>query len=343
MAGGELIELEPAEVLHAAYVIEQHADEAYARATRYGCASFPGAPPAVEATAMQMCSSIMLAASAPRDDLQQQGEELYNRARLALAQNGVPINGPGGGGGNSWGGSGAASPSGDGFMAWLQQHMIAGHDIDDGRDRWRSGLLLNGGDPDGNNWEVFWGGSLSLSGPGFDKELEKMQGEDLDMNFTPNLLSVEGQLGLSAEGNWQPAEGLKLKAEGFVGAKADLGAGANFSTEEINAGLHGGVFLGAEADVKARMGNDTVGVEQEFGGIAGYAAEFDAGFSWKDGKLEFGAKGKLAYELGLSYGTHFSVNPGAIASATGHGLEHAGGALKDLGSSVVSHLPSPPW
>jgi hypothetical protein len=339
MAGGELIELEPEGVLQAASEIQRGAEEAYVKATRYGCAVFPGAPAAVEGAAMQMCSAIMLEAGTAQRDLQAQGEELGRRARLALGQEGCTITGPAGG--PALVGSGAAAPSENWLMTWYRDHYISRHDIEDGRDRWRRGLLLWGEDDDPG--EIFWGGTLAFAGPGFDKGFEKINRDPTDLSFSPNILSAEATLGLSGEYGHDFNDNVSVKVDGLVGARLEAALGAEFSQDKIDAGLMFGGTLGAETNFTARAGNETVGVEQTFGAIVGYAAFVDGGVKWKGGKLDVDLGAKVAVELGLSYHTHFSVNPSAVVGAVGDGLDNAGDFVGDVGSSITSRLPSLPW
>ncbi|MEH3054557.1 MAG: hypothetical protein PGN13_11215 [Patulibacter minatonensis] len=313
MSGGLDISIVPLGVVLAAEDLHTRAEAITTTSTRALDAGFAGAPPDVAAHARGICQQVASQCGLSVTQIAKDASTLKERARLAVLEEG-------------------------GGTSWWDEHLVTEGNLEDG---WLAGLLFRGdGDFDERNswsWEVLLGTKAQVKGPGV---------ETNDEGETEWWLGgLSGSAGLSGEGKITQKEGPFTHEVGgsfFVGGKFDAKAYADKN------GAHGhlGGMLGAEAEVSDKIDMGGVSVDQSVGGIVGYAAEAKADVNWggKDG-YGFHVKGKLAYELGLSYSIGVNVNPDAIADAAESGwnattdfVGDVGGGAKDVVGKVGGFL-----
>jgi hypothetical protein len=161
------------------------------------------------------------------------------------------------------------------------------------------------------SWEDYWGGAKvhadgSVTVLGVEGSAEGHLGSDglvLGAHGKAVLAGVEGSTGM----DWDHAS-VEAKGEAYVGGNAD---------GEVLLGPTGGhasgeVFVGAKAEGSVAGEVGGVGGEVEGEAWAGWGAGADVDFGYRDGKIEIGGSGGLAFGVGGKVGGHITIDPGEV-------------------------------
>ena len=152
-----------------------------------------------------------------------------------------------------------------------------------------------------------------------------------------NVEGLEGE----AEVEWQFGKGGKLvrdsfpwdiennvlstktesAIEGFIGAKAEGNAKANFNRDDYSAAAKGKIsaFAGGTVESKTEVsismgGKDAVKTSGTLGATWGVGGEFEFKVAWSGGSFTVGGKAKASAGLGFSAGYEVEINTKSIAS-----------------------------